>query len=392
MPEQRRTIAQRVNDYLVEPPGAQFVNGKWRFWFLAVAFLAVINSALTWLIFRDDSENYSGPIMLSVGALVAWLCVGALHYSDSTDRKLARGVSAIDSFALIFVVVHFSGLLYVYGHHRTLRSAETKYEAQAAKFNEDANRVQDANVKIAEAAQAIARETTKAEKLRNDTAYQQRRAAEAGLRAARPSAKAEAALAVRPALATSAVELERPVKPAESSAAFLTKWDWLIRAANCAELLLACLTLILIRNVSAKSNAPTTTQPQELPSVFTQAYRSPVARPAFTKTTTQSDTVSRQSVERKETTQDDTARLREGLKVLRETLRDIAFYTPGTHYKCDLKPDCVWIRQMTSDAGIQRTGHGAKARHSILRSALKMDAETFRYHVEAWLRENGFQV
>jgi hypothetical protein len=219
MPAQRRTIAQRVNDYLAEPEGAQFVNGKWKFWFIAVAFLSVVNSVLTALIFKGDDENHSGAIVLSVGALVAWLCVGALHYSDSTDRQLARGVSALDSIALLFVALHFSGLLYIYGHHRTLASAERKYEAQATKFNEDARQIQDANIKIATSAERIATETTKAEKLRNDTAYQNRKTAEAGGRVLRSAPAA----AVAPALATSAIELERPTKPTESSAAYLTK-------------------------------------------------------------------------------------------------------------------------------------------------------------------------
>lgn len=383
----RRTIAERVNDYLVEPEGAQFVNGKWKFWFVAIAFLSVINAALTWLIFRDDGENYSGPIMLSVGALVAWLCVGALHYSDSTDRSLARGVSAIDSIALLFVVVHFSGLLYVYGHHRTLRSAETKYEAQATAYNTKAEKVSDDNKAIATSAERIEIERTKRAKIENDTVYQARKAAQAGAKVQTGSSSG----GIGPSLSTAPIELEKPKAPAESSVAFLTKWDWLIRLANCGELLLACLTLILIRNVSARSNAPAT-QTAELPSVFAGAYRSPVARPAFTKTATQSDTVSRQNVERKETTQDDTAALREGLKVLRETLGLIAFHTPGRHYKADLKPDCVWIRAMVSDAGIQRTGHAAKARHSILRSALRMEPERFRAEVEEWLRENGFEL
>lgn len=385
----RKNFGQYIHDKLAEPDGQQFVMGKFRFWLPAVLFLSVLNAVLTALIFKNDAqENYISPIMVSVAGLLGWLAIGCLHYSDSTDRQLSRGVSALDSITLLFVTAHFCGLLYIYGHATTLRSAEAKYTAAAEKFNAEAKQVSTDNVEIAKAAQAIARETTKAEKLRNDTAYQQRKAAEAGggiLRSA-------PAVTVAPGLATSAVELERPTKPTESSAAFLTRWDWLVRLANFGELALACLTLIFIRNVSAKSNAPTTTQPQELPSVFAQAYRSPVARPAFTKTTTQSDTVSRQSVEHKETTQGDTAALREGLKVLRETLRDIAFYTPGVHYKCDLKPDCVWIRQMTSDSGIQRTGHGAKARHSILRAALKMEPERYRAEVEAWLSENGFEL
>jgi len=89
------------------------------------------HAVITWLIFRDDGENYSGPILLSTGTLVAWLSVCALHYSDSPNRQLSRGVSIIDSIALLFVVAHFAGLLYVYGHYRTLRSAETRYEAAA---------------------------------------------------------------------------------------------------------------------------------------------------------------------------------------------------------------------------------------------------------------------
>ena len=96
--------------------------------------------------------------MLSVGALVAWLCVGALHYSGNANRQLARGVSLIDSIALIFVIAHFAGLLFVYGHYRTLRSAEARYEAQAEKFNAKAEKVSTDNVEIAKAAQAIAQE------------------------------------------------------------------------------------------------------------------------------------------------------------------------------------------------------------------------------------------
>src|SRR5262245_44436568 len=145
----RRDFARWINERLQEPDGEQFTRGKWRFWFIAIAFLSVINAALTWLIFKDDAENYSGAIMLSVGALVAWLCVGALHYSDSSDRSLARSVSVVDSIALLFVVIHFSGLLYVYGHHRALRSAEARYEAAAAKFNAEAKEVQAGNVEIA---------------------------------------------------------------------------------------------------------------------------------------------------------------------------------------------------------------------------------------------------
>jgi hypothetical protein len=383
MPQQRRTIAQRVNDYLAEPPGEQFVNGKWRFWFLAVAFLSVVNSVLTWLIFKDDGENYSGPIMLSVGALVAWLCVGALHYSDSTDRRLARGVSAIDSIALLFAVVHFSGLLYVYGHHRTLKSAEAKYEQQVTKFNEDARQIQDANVKIAESARQITTETTKAEKLRNDTAYQNRKAAEAGGRALRTSPAA----AVAPGLSTSAIELERPTKPAESSTAFLTKWDWAVRLANCGELLLACLTLILIRNVSARSNSPVQTAPI-LPGVRS---RTPVPVAPFAQTHA-SSAVSFSSQQTQTQTQTHASFNPEGLRILRETLRDIAFHLHGMSFKTDVRGNAVWIRTMEANRGTQQTVATAKAKLEILDDAMTMTPADYRQRVERFLRQNGFGI
>jgi hypothetical protein len=39
--------------------------------------------------------------------------VGALHYSDSTDARLSRGVSILDSATLVFCAAHFSFLLWV---------------------------------------------------------------------------------------------------------------------------------------------------------------------------------------------------------------------------------------------------------------------------------------
>jgi len=271
--QRRQPLGQRVHDWLAEPEDQQFTIGKWRFWFIAVAALSVINSIVTWLIFRDDSENYSGPIMISAGALVAWLCVAALHYSDSPNRKLSSLVSVVDSVALLFVMLHFAGLVYVYGHYRTLRSDEARYEAAAEKFNVEAKQVSADNVKIAEAAQTIAKETTKAEKLRNDTAYQTRKAAEAGARL--PGQRAAASSGIGAGLNTSVIELEKPARPAESSAAFLTKWDWAVRAANLGELLLAGLTLILVRILTSRSN---TFVPAPRRDGYTDAYGGPSGR------------------------------------------------------------------------------------------------------------------
>ena len=374
----KRTIAERVNAYLAEGPDAQFVNNKWKFWFIAVAFLSVINAGLTWLIFRDDSENYSGPVMLSVGALVAWLCVCALHYSDSSNRQLARGVSAVDSAALLFVVIHFAGLLYIYGHHRALRSAEARYEAAAEKFNAEAKQVSGDNVKIAEAAQAIAKEQTKAEKLRNDTAYQQRKAAEAGRGISLP--RSRPAQVPQTALATSAVELERPTKPEESSTRFLTRWDWAVRAANCAELLLAVLTLILIRNVSAKTNSAVDISLPMGNFFSTGVYRSPLSTPALKQPT------------QKETTKNHGSFEPRGLKELREALRDISFRLHGLSFKSAIRGDAVWIYLMKANHGTQEAVASAKSKLSILDDALKMERNAFRERLENFLRQNGFEL
>jgi len=45
----RRTFGERIHPYLAEPPGEQFVHGKYRFWLPAVLFLSLLNAALTTL-------------------------------------------------------------------------------------------------------------------------------------------------------------------------------------------------------------------------------------------------------------------------------------------------------------------------------------------------------
>jgi len=166
-----------------------------------------------------------------------------------------------------------------------LRGAEAKYAAAAEKFNVEAKQVSGDNVKIAEAAQAIAQESTKRAKLENDMAYQQRKAAEAGGGIPRPASRRPGSTgAVGPALATSAVELERPQRPAKSSAEFLTEWDWAVRLASFGELLLATLTLVFIRNQSARTNAPRVEiydNVEEFPDSFEVENRLPIKREKF---------------------------------------------------------------------------------------------------------------
>ena len=91
----------------------------------------------------------------------------------------------------------------------------------------------------------------------------------------------------------------------------------------------------------------------------------------------------------KRTTQTDAE---EGLKRLRETLKLISFHHPGQHFKADVKDDCVWIRSMTSDHGIQRTQTAAKASLQILSDAVSMPPKTFRHWLEDFLRREGFEI
>jgi hypothetical protein len=380
----RRTFGQYIHDKLQEPEGAQFVHGKFRFWLPAVLFLSVLNAILTALIFRADDGNYTGAIMLSVGALLCWLCVGCLHYSDSTDRRLARGVSALDSVTLLFVAAHFCALLYVYGHAATLRSAEAKYEREAARYNAEAKQVSTDNVEIARSAERVAQEATKRARLDNDAAYQLRKAAEAGRGLPRPASPStpQPATVPAPALATSTVELEKPARPAESSAAFLSAWDAAIRLLNFGELLLAVLTLIFIRNQSAKTNSPTT-EAAYIPLASTSA-RTPAPSPAFRKTHV--------SYEQEKTPKTHVSFDPEGLKRLRETLKDISFRLRGLSFKVDVKDDAAWIRMMAANNSTQETVASAKAKLSILDDALKMPRDAFRKRLERFLQQNGFDL
>src|SRR5262245_1575574 len=175
-------IGQRINRWLDEAPGETFKDGKWRFWFPMLIGFSILNAVLTATVFRSGGhlQNYMGAIMLSIGVLLGWLCVGTLHYSDSRDVRMARGVAALDSITLVCVIAHFSFLLWVQGHIWTLQARELEYTSRAAAYNEKAERVSTDNAKIAEAARQIAEQETKRARIENDTVYQARKAAQAG--------------------------------------------------------------------------------------------------------------------------------------------------------------------------------------------------------------------
>jgi len=405
----KQTFGHRVNAWLSEPVGATFKHGKWRFWFPLLLILEMANAILSVGIFESAGGGWQSwlfPVVLALAGLLGWLCVGALHYSDSEDSRLARGVSLLDSITICFVIAHFCFLFWVQGRLITLHAAEAKYEAAATAYNAKADKVSTDNVEIARAAQAIAQETTKAEKLRNDTAYQNRRAAEAGARLPGARRLTDLSGPASPALATSTIELEKPTKPAESSTAFLTRWDSWIRVANFGELILAAVTLIFIRNRSAMTNtrsAPivqhVAVEPEnDFPDALDVESRTTTRRGDLAVTPSKnarrsSKVLGQDAVQEK--THDDLAN---GLAALREALSDISFYHPNKSFKAYLKPDApkapdhVLVRAMLARGGTQETTHSAKLKLSVLNAAVQLPHGEFRVRLTQSLNRAGFQL
>jgi hypothetical protein len=416
--KEKLKFGQRFHNWLDEPEGQIFAHGKWRFWFPMLLIFSVLNPVLTASIFGSAGklQGYIGAIMLSVGALLAWLCVGTLHYSDSRDARLSRGVSLLDSVTLCFVIGHFCFLLWAQGHLLTLQSQEAKYEASVIMYNGGAERISSDNVRIAEA-------ITKAERLRNDTAYQLRRAAETGnLKRTRAG---RGVLDQSSSISTSPIELAKPQKPEDSSAAFLTRWDAWIRAANFGELILAAVTLIYIRIRSAKFNhtasvkadahgvqmieagerafrllpdgeretTESTEAPAEadkiveqddiFPSELDASDREAQRNPAF-RQERQADTQIATTVATSVTDE----RL-PALNALRHHLRVIAFHYPNRWFKCDLIDGGVWIRMCKIRAGREVTI--AKTRQSDKLFAA-INRPDFRVRLVDELIRQGFPI
>jgi hypothetical protein len=173
-------------------------------------------------------------------------------------------------------------------------------------------------------------ENRKRAKLENDTAYQQRKAAEAG---GRFPGRRPVQATIGAGLTTSQIELERPPKPAQSSADFLISWDAWIRAANFGELLLCALTLIFIRNQTAKTNSPRPAPAMNFDSLLGVTARTPAPSPAFRKT--------HESFEQEKTRKTHESFDPEGLRRVREALKDISFRLPGLSFKAYTNQDAV---------------------------------------------------
>lgn len=368
----KQPFGQRINNWLNEPEGETFRHGKWRFWFPTLIGLTALNAVMTAVIFgQDGAQKYIGSIVVLAGAVLCWLALGLLHYSDSEDRLLAIGVAALDSVTLLFVAAHFSFLLWCQGHLWMLRAAEETRRQDIATYNAQWMPVKESNERIAASVERIAQIEKETERLRNDTAYWSRRN-----KVEQSKSGIEFKAEVTP------MEVPSPPKaPTESSVDFLSAWDWWIRIAGFGELALSIITLIFVRTRSAARNQIASEFPNEIDLEERQTPKRPRLENPATHVSSKNDDTGAQ----RKTTQ-------EGLKALRETLKLIAFEHPPMHFKTDIKDDCVWIRSMTSDHGIQRTATAVKAPLSILNDAIQIPREAFRERLEKFLRENSFEI
>ncbi len=376
----RQPFGERINHWLAEAPGQVFTRGKWRFWWPAITAFTLFNAALTAIIFNDGGrlQAYMGAVLVGAGALLVWLCVGFLHYSDGSDRRLARGVSALDSITLCFVIAHFCGLFWVYGRLHTLQTAEVAHNAQVEKYNAEARQVSADNAKIAESLAKVSEAEKQRARIENDSIYQARKAAEAGVRIAPRRGSAASS-----SLSTSPVELARPPEALKDSAAdFLTRWDAWIRLANFGELILAAITLIFIRNRSAKTNSPMEISAAAAEFFPTGRYRSPLPQSRFDQTTKSDrgttvvhsgDSFNRKAARRK----------------LLDHLGVISSYSPGKWFKADLVDGGIHIRMCARVNTIEETIADTRQSDRLLQA---VDRPDFRERLIEELRHQGFEI
>jgi hypothetical protein len=367
-----------VNAWLVEPKGEQFRDNKWRFWFVALIGFSILNAALTALVFNAGGvlQTYMGSVLVGVGALLAWLGVGALHYSDSTDTHLSRGVAVLDSVTLLFVVAHFSFLMWVYGHLSMLKNAEADYNVAVSTYNAKAEAVQAANEKIAEALAKVSENERQTARIENDTIYQARKAAQAG---AKVQTGLSGSLAAN--ISTSKVELSKPPEPPkDASVDYLTRWDSTIRLANFGELALAVFTLIFIRVRSSLTNTPTDEDfPSELDADVVADRRSG-ARLDRTRQSDRGTTVVHfgESFDRKK-----------ARRKLLDHLGVISSYHPGKWFKADLVEGGVHIRMCARVNTIEETIADTRQSDRLL---MAVDRPDFRERLIIELRHQGFEI
>jgi len=364
----REPFGRRINAWLAEPKGETFRDGKWRFWFPTLIGLTALNATMTAVIFgQDGMQKYIGSIVVLAGAVLCWLALGLLHYSDSHDRTLAVSVAVLDSLTLLFVAGHFSFLLWCQGHLWNLRAAESQYRQDMATYSAQWTPVKDSNERIAATVERVAEIEKQTERLRNDTTYWARRN---GVKSAPSGLKFEAN--IKP------VEAPPPPKaPSEASADFLARWDWWIRVAGFGELGLSIVTLIFVRTRTATTNARSGVE-EEFPHSLEVENRVPVKREKFSP--------------KKEITKKHASSDFPGLGPLRDALKDISFRLKNRSFKASVSGDAVWILMMKARAGTQETIHSCKAKLSILDDAVRMPRDKFSAKLEKFLVENGFEI
>jgi hypothetical protein len=119
-------------------------------------------------------------------------------------------------------------------------------------------------------------------------------------------------------------------------------------------------------------------------SLLSVAARQPQFRPAFRQT--------HASYEQKKTLKTHASYDSEGLKRLREALRDISFRLAGRCFKVDVRGDVVWVRLVRANNSTQETVSTAKAKLDILSDAMTMPRQAFRERLEKFLQQNGFDI
>ena len=102
------------------------------------------------------------------------------------------------------------------------------------------------------------------------------------------------------------------------------------------------------------------------------------------KSATQSGT-ERRSVATQAATQD-------GLAILRDTLRDIAFRCPGKWFKVDVRTDHLLIRLNRREQGREVTETSGKLKLDVLAGAVEMPPDQFRERLTRLLVKKGFQI
>lgn len=175
---------------------------------------------------------------------------------------------------------------------------------------------------------------------------------------------------------------------------------WLM-VAEAAIGIIASLSLIGLAVFSGAASTPEDDQPKRIGLSPPSAPRRPLTRPAMARIGDDGeDEKPRFEVpktpasfpEQKDAAKTHASFDSEGLKALRDVLKDISFGLPGRSFKAEVKPDHVYVRMMRANEGEQETAHSAKLKLSILGKALSMPRADFQARLERSLKRAGFEL